>query len=199
MYSTILDLFTNNFMGYFMLSGTKTYIRIIEETDLDRTLKWINDPDLMILMGIRGPKTAMMQKKWFEELNRDSTKIVFAICLKDSNEHIGNVSLYSIDFIHRNAGLSIFIFDKTNHHHGYGTDALKLLLEYAFDYLNLHRIYCKTSSNYHEAIKIYQKLGFYEEGILREHEYNNGKYVDKIIMGLIANDFRKIIKPERLV
>lgn len=174
-----------------MLSGTKTYLRILEETDLDRTLKWINDPDLMILMGVRGPRTAIMQKKWFEELNLDSTKIVFAICLKESNEHIGNASLYSIDPIHRNAGLSIFIFDKAYHHQGYGMDAIILLLEYAFDYLNLHRIYCKTRSDYKEAMNLYRKLGFCEEGILRQHEYNYGMFVDKIFMGLLKTEFRK--------
>jgi RimJ/RimL family protein N-acetyltransferase len=174
-----------------MLTGNKMYLRILEETDLEKTLGWINDPDLMVLMGVRGPKTLMMQKRWFEELNKNSDKIIFAICIKESDEHIGNVSLYSIDLIHRNAGLSIFIFDKKFHHKGYGTEALILLLEYAFNYLNLHRVYCKTSSEYKEAMNIYRKLGFCEEGKLRQHEFHKGEYIDKIIMGLIKNDFKK--------
>lgn len=172
-----------------MFKSENVYIRRLEKTDLRQTLKWINEPELMTIMGFKGPKNKAEQDEWFLELNKYDTKVVFAICLNKGNKHIGNVSLYSIDLINRNAGLSVFIADQNNRHKGYGTEALKLLLDYAFNHINLIRVYLKTSADYTGAVKMYQSLGFKKEGIMRCHEFRNGEYINKIIFGLLKDEY----------
>jgi RimJ/RimL family protein N-acetyltransferase len=172
-----------------MLKGKNCFLRVLEEEDLDRTHQWLNTIEIMEAISINLPTSKMKQKKWFERLISDNTKVVFAICLNDSGEHIGNVSLSEIDFINRNARFSIFIHSGKARGKGIGTEATNLTLQYGFNYLNLHKIYLKTTSDNIGAMKMYENIGFIQEGILKEHEFKNGKYVDKILYGIIVNDF----------
>lgn len=178
-----------------MLSDDLIYLRKIEETDLARTWKWINDPDIFLTIGVHVPVSMTAQRRWFEDLDKSQSKIVFAICLEDQDTHVGNISLDLIDYRHRNARISIFVADPDRRGENIGTRAMKLLLEYAFNFLNLHRLYCKTTSGNVGAVNFYKNLGFEEEGILREHEYINGRYEDKIMLGLVRDDLKRKIKP----
>ena len=171
-----------------MLSDDLIYLRKLEESDLDRTWEWINDPDIFNAIGVHVPVSKAAQKRWFAELDASSLKIVFAICLKEQDKHIGNVSLDLIDYRHRNARLSIFVADPELRGGNVGTRAIRLLIEYAFDFLNLHRLYCKTTAGNEKILNFYKKLGFKIEGQLREHEYIKGQYVDKVMLGLLKDD-----------
>ena len=171
-----------------MLSDDLIYLRKLEESDLHRTWKWINNPDIFIAIGVHVPITKTSQKQWFNALNISDSKIVFAICIQEENQHVGNVSLDLIDFRHRNARLSIFVAEPGMRGKTIGTRAMRLLIKYAFDFLNLHRLYCKTTAGSENVLNFYKKLGFRVEGQLREHEYIQGCYVDKIMLGLVRND-----------
>jgi UDP-4-amino-4,6-dideoxy-N-acetyl-beta-L-altrosamine N-acetyltransferase len=171
-----------------MLADDMIYLRKLEEADLDRTWHWINQPDIYTAMGTLVPISKTAQKRWFEELDSSNAKIVFAICLHDGDQHVGNVSLDLIDYRHRNARLAIFIADADLRDQGIGTRAMHLLIEYAFDLLNLHRLYCKTTAGNPAVLEFYRRLGFRMEGQLREHEYVEGRYVDKIMLGLLRGD-----------
>ena len=171
-----------------MLADDTIYLRKLEEADLDRTWHWINQPDIYTAMGTLVPISRTAQKRWFEKLDSSDTKIVFAICLHDGDQHVGNVSLDLIDHRHRNARLAIFIAEPGLRDQGIGTRAMHLLIEYAFDLLNLHRLYCKTTAGNPAVLEFYRRLGFRMEGQLREHEYVEGRYVDKIMLGLLRGD-----------
>ena len=168
-----------------MLSDDFLYLRKLEESDLDRIWEWIHRPDIYLAIGMQVPVSKSAQKRWFDDLDRSNSKIVFAICLSENNNHVGNVSLDLIDYRHRNARLSIFVSDHDLRGKGIGSKAMKLLIEYAFTFLNLHRIYCKTTAGDERIANFYKRLGFEIEGQLREHEYIKGKYLDKIMLGLI--------------
>ncbi|MBN1920218.1 MAG: GNAT family N-acetyltransferase [Anaerolineae bacterium] len=172
-----------------MLADEVIYLRRLEATDLDRTWEWIHTPEIALAIGVNIPVSRTAQLRWFERLDQATDKIVFAVCFRDNNEHIGNVSLDSIDYRHRNARFSIFLTDPTIRRQGIGTRAMRLLIQYAFEFLNLNRLYCKTTSDNHAIIAFYRNLGFCIEGRLREHEYIQGHYVDKIILGLILHDW----------
>ena len=173
-----------------MLKDDLIYLRKLESLDLDRTWEWINTPEIFLVLGVTAPITKSAQQRWFENLDQSDDRIVFAICLHEENEHIGNISLDSIDWRHRNARLAIFIADKSYHGKGIGSRAVNLLLKYAFNYYNLHRIYLKIDAEREkELFKFYGRFGFRKEGYLVEHEYKNGQYIDKIIYGLIRNNW----------
>lgn len=180
-----------------MLYDDVVYLRKLEETDLDQTWDWMRDSEAFITMGVLGPITKTSQLRWFAELDRSSTKIVFVICLRSENTHVGNVSLDMIDYRHRNARVAICVPDPALHGRGVGSHALRLLMEYAFDYLNLHRLYCKTAAGNDAILRFYQRLGFEVEGCLREHEYVRGRYVDKIMMAVIREEHSKKAEASR--
>lgn len=172
-----------------MLKGKNCFLRILEEEDLDRTHQWMNTIEIMEAISINMPTSKIKQRKWFERLNSDNSKVVFPICLNETGEHIGNVSLGEIDYINRNARFSIFINSENARGKGIGTEATMLALYYGFNYLNLHKIYLKTTSDNISAIRMYEKIDFNQEGILKEHEFKNGKYVDKVLFGIINKNF----------
>jgi len=171
------------------LIGDKVYLRPLAETDLERTHKWVNSPEIVDAMSLRGPISREQQQKWFEALARDQSKVVFAICWKASDEHIGNVSLRDIDKVNRNAMFSIFIAHENYRGRGAGSEATRLILDYAFHSLKLHKVYLRAISTNQAAIGMYRKLGFVEEGCLREHEYHRRKYVDNILLGILAHEW----------
>ena len=171
-----------------MLADDVIYLRKLEESDLDRTWQWINQPDIYTAIGTAIPVTKTAQRRWFEELDKSNTKIVFAICLHNGDQHIGNISLDLVDYRHRNARVAMFVADADLRGQGIGTRAMQLLIEYAFDFMNLHRLYCKTTAGNPAVLDFYHKLGFRVEGQLREHEYLEGQYVDKVMLGLLRSE-----------
>ena len=170
-----------------MLKKEDVYLRLLSRDDLERTYSWMNEPEIMATMSRHQFIEKEEQKKWFDGQVIDNSKFIFAICLIIDDTHIGNISLSEIDYINRNGRYAVFIGDKQYRGKGYGRSATEIILDYAFDYLNLHKIYLKTSVTNEGAIKMYEKMGFVEEGILREHEYLAGEYVDKILFSYFKN------------
>ncbi len=172
-----------------MLIGKKVFLRILEEEDLPRTQKWINDPEISHRLGVL-PTSLKQQKNWFTQISQDNSRFIFAICLNNEKKsQIGNVSIGNIDYIHRNGRFAIFIHGKEHRQQGYGTEATILLLQFAFERLNLHRVYLKTSQDYTGAIAMYKKLGFVQDGLLRDHEYSHGQYHDKLVFSLLKPEY----------
>ena len=158
--------------------------------NLNRTLKWLHEPEINAKIGVRVPFTMQQQMKWFLRLQKDESKSAFAICQKDSDLHIGNLSL-DIDNRHKNARFSIFIADPELRGKGFGSEALSLLEECAFSTLCLHKVWCKTDANDSKVIRFYKRLGYMEEGTLRQHEVKDGKFIDKVLLAKIVSTQQK--------
>ena len=165
----------------------RLFLRRLRKSDLDRTWEWMHRRDINDKIGVQIPFTKEQQQQWYKRLQKDKSKIVFAICGVIDSKHIGNVSLDMIDSRHNNARFSIFIADKDVRGMGLGSEALSLLELYAHKELNLHKIWCKTDTNDSKVLRFYESLGFQQEAILKEHELKNGKYIDKIIMAKIID------------
>lgn len=168
-----------------LIEGPNLYLRELAATDLERTWEWLHRPDIYLGIGVQVPFTKKQQEQWFTRLQNDENKVVFAVCRKNNEVHIGNVSLDMIDRRHLNARFSIFIADTLLRGNGFGSESLRLLEQYAFDELGLHKIWCKTDTGHPEIFRFYEKLGFYQEGILKEHEFKEGRYVDKVLYAKI--------------
>ena len=179
------------------------YLRKFEEKDLETSYKYINDAEINEIMGYL-PVSYEEQVNWYKSTIGNNSKFIFAICTKNNDEYIGNVGLGKIDYIHRNAMLSIFIWNKKLRNKGLGTKAVELALDFAFNRLNLHKVTVQTSVAYPPlggckasciegfgVISFYQKLGFIKEGILREQNYKYGKYIDKYLLGILKNEYIK--------
>lgn len=162
------------------------YLRALEIEDLERTNKWHNDVSLYRTLGShfrfvsRSAEEAWLKQKCAFSKN----EVNLAICLKDTNEHIGNIYLRDIDWISRRGTLHIFIGDKENRGKEYGQSAIRQLISYAFDELNLQKISLTILADNDVARHTYEKCGFTVEGTLKRHVYKNGQFKDIICMGL---------------
>jgi RimJ/RimL family protein N-acetyltransferase len=167
------------------------HIRPLELFDITRTSKWLNDYDMSKIMGYLPYFNQQEQELWFNKTINDKSRFIFAICINDNNEHIGNVALGNVDYINRKAQFSIFIYDKKHRGKGYGKEATKLLLDFAFNRLNLHKVHLQTSRNFESAVKLYESLGFKLEGVLREDFFEGGIYSDKLIYSILVTEYKK--------
>jgi RimJ/RimL family protein N-acetyltransferase len=113
----------------------------------------------------------------------------FAMVLLDSDVLIGHISLHNIDHFNRNAFIGIFIGNAENRSKGYGTEAVRVVLNFGFKALNLNNIMLSVHADNHAAIACYTKVGFREAGRRREWVFKDGNYIDKIYMDILAREF----------
>jgi RimJ/RimL family protein N-acetyltransferase len=141
---------------------------------------------------MRTPFNKIREREYIENLYKDDRNTNLGIVLKDSNELIGSTGLHDISIVHRNAEIGILIGNKNCWSKGYGTEALKLMLGYGFDQLNLHRIYLRVFCYNPRAIRVYEKVGFKTEGVSRESAYVDVEYCDEYIMGMLEDEWRSL-------
>lgn len=110
--------------------------------------------------------------------------------LLSSPDLLGTISLYDVSNTHRRAEYGRFLIAPEHRRQGYGRDALYLLLDLAFNTLNLNRVYGDILANNHAAIALDERLGFTLEGTFSQHVYKHGKYLDVVRMGITADVWR---------
>lgn len=175
-------------MKYFKkLVGERIYLSPRNNQDIEKFVEWLNDfettdyldrsSDLITIEG---------EKKYLEEV---ADGYFFVIVDLENDKMIGTISLERVCNANRSAVLGIFIGDKDYRSKGYGTEAIRLLLDFGFNYLNLHSVNLNVMSFNDRAIACYKKCGFREAGRRRECVYVNGKYYDKISMDILKDEF----------
>lgn len=174
------------------LIGERLYLRPLEQEDVPTCLRWINDPEVTRTLAAYRPLNEPREREWFEGHYKDDREIILAIVLKKQDKHVGNTGLHRIDWKNRETELGIMIGETEEWNKGYGTEAIGLMLDYGFERLNLHRIYLRVYANNPRAIRCYEKAGFQREGVLRESIFNEGRYWDTIIMGILEGEWRKL-------
>ena len=174
-----------------MLKSNRLQFRKMVESDIDRYHTWRNDLDVMKTTSPSLDLYSLDETRNFVEnviLNSTASKS-YIIEEREGMRAIGVISLTNIDTKNRNAECIIDIGEKDYWGMGYGTEALRMLLEYAFFELNLHRVSLRVFSLNEKAIHIYNKLGFVKEGVMRESLYRNGAWHDIIMMGILKKDY----------
>ena len=130
------------------------------------------------------------EKEWIDKTLKNND-LNFAIVNLEKDELIGNCGFANISYQNRIGTVGIFIGEESNRSNGYGTETLKLLLDYGFNYLNLNNIMLTVKSFNEWAIKCYEKVGFKEFGRRRESYFLNGKYYDDVHMDILASEFKE--------
>jgi RimJ/RimL family protein N-acetyltransferase len=176
-----------------MLIGNKIILRPLKIEDLEKTHGWRNNLELIkLVQGIRFPKTLEMDKEWFDNALNDKSNrnIYFGIDEIETNDFIGIIQLNNIDYISGTAIWGFVIGDKIKHGKGYSVEAPNLLFNYAFNILNLRKIFGYPISYNNATLRMHQKIGkFTEEGRLKKHIFFDNEYHDVIIMSLFKEDF----------
>lgn len=175
-----------------MISGERVRLRGVDEKDIGKFVTWLNDPEVIQNLLIFWPLSMKQEEKWFEDLSKlEPAEQPLAIEVKTDIdwELVGNCSIQKIDWIARCAEVGIFIGNKAYWGKGFGSEAMKLLLQFGFNRLNLNRIYLHVFETNPRAIRSYEKVGFKHEGRLRQDLFKNGKYIDVLIMGILRSEW----------
>ena len=172
-----------------MLIGKKIKLIPLEKEDLSKSRSWVNDTSLASKLLRVLPVTQTDHEKWYQDIVQDPSKMVFAIKTLSDEEHIGNTGLYHIDWIHRRAEFWILIGEREYWKKGIGAEVVTLIQKFVFNNLNLNKLYLNVGKDNNEAIGLYKKLDFVEEGVLKEHYFIEGKYLDIITMSILKRDF----------
>lgn len=167
--------------------GERVYLRPIEMSDADGAYpSWLNDPDVC-RYNSHGDTvyTREMAQSYIKSVIDNPNMVVLAICLREDERHVGNIALQQISLKNCNAELAILIGDPSVYGKGIGYEAGRLLVDYAFGTLKLHRLYCGTHSENIGMQKLALKLGMSEEGRRREALWKNGIFADIVEYGLL--------------
>lgn len=178
-------------MKYFKkVVGDRIYLSPRSTEDAEIFTNWLNDFETTDYLGRSGNIVTLVgEKEYLNNNSMSNNAASFVIVTLDGDKMIGTLSLERIDSINRTAVLGIFIGDKDYRNNGYGTEAIRLILEYGFNYLNLHSIKLDLMSFNERALKCYQKCGFKEYGRRRQSKFIDGKYYDEIEMDILKEEF----------
>lgn len=161
-----------------------------EREDVKIWYKWINNVENQIFINKRGlVQLIESEYDYYDALKIITTKKVFSIMIHESQKIIGRVSLMNISDKNRNAEMGIMICDKSEQNKWYGSEVVKLILQYGFEVLALHKIKLYVLWNNLRAKSVYEKIGFRENGIIKEDLWDGEKYIDRIFMEIFRRDF----------
>lgn len=176
-----------------MIVGKRVRLRAIEREDLPRFVEWLNDPEVIRGLTIQVPLSMDQEQKWFENMRTQPVEehpLGIEIKVDDKWKLIGNVGLHKINWVERQAEVGIFIGEKSLWSKGYGSDAMILMLRHGFNTLGLNRIFLRVFATNPRAIRSYEKVGFVHEGRMRQAHYQNGQFVDVILMSALRSEWK---------
>lgn len=173
------------------IRGSVVCLRALCRGDRETLRRFVNDPEVMHFSNVYHPITDVQQDAWFEQSSTASGSVWFGIedCREATSMLVGTCCLVGIDPVARNAELRIRIGEKQAWGGGLGTEATRLLVRYAFQDLNLDRIWLRVFAFNDRAIRMYENLHFQIEGRLRKAAYVKGKAEDVILMGLLRSEW----------
>lgn len=174
-----------------MFTGQKVILRAITRSDLERLCRFNNDVEVEIAGG-GDPPIPQSLERLQAEFDADASKggrdgARFAI--EADGLCIGQCALFRFDDVAQTCELGITIGDKNYWGRGYGSDAVRVLLDYAFRHRNMQRVHLTVLGNNERALRSYRKCGFVEEGRLRKHVWSNGARLDLVHMGLLRDEW----------
>jgi len=175
------------------VQGEQLYLRPLERADLnEHYLGWLNDPEVMRYMETGTfPTTVQDLDKFYQDVTGSRSQVILAVVDKKSDQHIGNIKLGPIHWIHRYGTFGMLIGDKNFWGKGAGQEATRLAVEYGFYRLNLRRIDLGVFAEHASAVRCYEKVGFQVEGRLRQDLFHGGEYKDRLWMGLLRSEYKR--------
>ncbi len=171
-----------------ILEGKKVRLRPAQPSDLPKFVEWLADAEVRRwLAAVQEPPTLQDEIDWYESTRANPDNVLWSIETLDGRL-IGTIEL-RLSPASRRAELGIAVQDKSQWNKGYGTDAVKLALEYGFDDLELNRVELTTDAANVRGRRCYEKCGFVEEGVLRQHRFVEGRFGDTIVMSVLLEEW----------
>ncbi|MEU8674439.1 GNAT family protein [Streptomyces sp. NPDC048560] len=174
-----------------MALGELVRLRAMGPPDAEALWRWNHDPEVMRWMGDGYPQQPELTRKWLEERPRNAYgDLLLGIEVLESGQLIGLIRLRDAEPESGSAELDIYLGEKESWGHGYATDALRTACRYGFDKMRLHRIALTVVTENVAAHHIYRKVGFVEEGTLRQSFRRDGRWYDEFTMAMLEGELR---------
>lgn len=172
-----------------ILRGERVYLRGQERSDVPTFVRWFNDSELTGYLSMRAPMSLPMEEAWFERTVEAQGKdqYHFTICRLADSQPIGTCGLFAIDLVNGNAGIGISIGEKQLWNQGFGTDAMRALLDFGFGMLRLERMWLEVYDFNARGRRSYEKVGFVLEGTQRRSIYKRGRFIDVHLMAILRS------------
>lgn len=184
-----------NVKNRFPLIGERVSLVPLETDDIRAMAPFFSDvkeiyyylPDALL------PRNLKQLESLMEDWNDGKENFVFACRLKEKT--IGLVTLSYVDPISGHAELGVMLAEPEYRGRGLAQEAMRLIIDYAFSELRLHRLYARVARDNEASLKLFRQLGFTEEGTMREAMRREGRYIDLLFFGLLEQEYKPLPPP----
>jgi len=176
-----------------LLRGEKVRLTAVQSGEMGAIARWWADAEFLRLYNTApaAPRNEDQLSRRFDPSQTSPDTFLFGIRLLEEDDLIGLLEFDGVEWAHRTTFVSIGIGAAEHRGRGYGHDAMRVGLRFAFHELNLHRV-CLTVFSYNTvAIALYERLGFRREGVYREHVERDGRRYDMILYGLLRPEWEE--------
>ena len=171
------------------LKGANIYLRALEPEDLNFIYEIENNENIWEISHTQTPYSRYLIKQYLENAHKDIYEVKqLRLVITSYNERpLGLIDIFNFDFQHKKAGIGILINEIEDRGKGIGSEALKLLIDYCFEHLGLHQLYCNVAEENRASIQLFKKFGFNEVGLKKDWFMSNGTYKNEYLFQLINN------------
>lgn len=173
------------------IEGEQIYLRPITIEDTDMVLKWRNAPHVVQNFIYRKPITREEHLNWLKNKVETGKVVQFIICDKQTNQPIGSIYIQNIEEEHRKAEEGIFLGETQGFGRGIGSEAAKLMVQFSFEQLGLHKLTARVLSFNTASIRMHEKAGYVQESYLHDELYLDGKFQDLVFLGILNTNDRE--------
>ncbi|USD62094.1 GNAT family N-acetyltransferase [Vibrio sp. SCSIO 43140] len=177
-----------------MIESRAVRLRPLGIEDVEAFYLWACDREVtqFSLSSYAYPKSKADILSWLTTINDSSKTVSFGVCCNESDKLIGYAGISSISSLNRSGEYFILIGDKAYWGKGIGTEVTKVVTDYGFNSLGLHRIELTAFSVNPAAIRAYEKAGYQHGGVKRQSGFRNGEFFDKVQMSVLSNEWSGI-------
>ncbi len=177
-------------MASHFIDGERIYLREVREMDINETYyTWMNDKEINQYMETRFfPQSMEALRIYLKEHEQKNDEPWFAICLQEDDRHIGNIKLGPIWFYHRTADISYFVGEKEYWGQGIATEAIRLVVRFAFEVVGLCKLGAETYARNIGSQKALENNGFVREGVFKKQVFSGGTREDTFRFGLLREE-----------
>jgi diamine N-acetyltransferase len=170
------------------LHGNTIYLRALEPEDLEFVYAIENDENIWEVSNTITPYSKFLIRQYLENAHQDiyeAKQLRLVICKKGNSEAVGLIDLFDFDPKNKRAGIGIIIQNEINRNNGIGKQALSLVINYAFEQLQLHQLYANIGTENKASESLFTTFGFEKIGVKKDWNFINNAFHDEAVYQLI--------------
>ena len=172
------------------LKGKNIYLRALEPEDLEFIYAIENDENIWEVSNTITPYSKFLIRQYLENAHQDiyeAKQLRLVICKNGSSEAIGLIDLFDFDAKNKRAGIGIIIQNEVDRNNGFGKEALSLVINFAFEQLQLHQLYANIGTENKASESLFTTFGFEKIGVKKDWNFTNNRFHDEAVFQLIKN------------